>query len=140
MGRPSTYTPEVEAEVMDRLASGESLRSICKDDHLPSESAVRLWVTDDNPKGIAARYSRARGMGIDALGEQTLEDATKSMDPQDVAAAQLAWRARTWHMSKMRPDKYGDRTSLDVGGQVGNPVLHRVTLVRSDGNGGKAKE
>jgi hypothetical protein len=112
-GRPSTYTPEVEDEVMRRLASGESLNHICRDDHLPPESTVRSWTVDDKPPGITARYSHARAKGIDALGEIALEDASRpGMKPEEVAAAQLAWRARTWHMSKMRPDKYGDRTVL----------------------------
>jgi hypothetical protein len=126
-GRPSKHTPEIEAEILERLASGESLRSICHDDHLPSDVTVRTWVIDDK-EGISARYSRARAIGIDALRDKTLAEAEMPMNPLDVPAAQLKWRARTWHLAKMRPEKYGDRTVL--AGDADNPLT--VTLATLD--------
>jgi hypothetical protein len=118
-GRPTSYTPEIEAEILERLAAGESLRAICQDPHLPSDVTVRTWVIE-NREGISARYSRARAIGVDAMRDQTLADAEMPMEPQDVPAAQLKWRARTWHMAKMRPEKYGDRTVL--AGDKENPL------------------
>ena len=118
-GRPTKYTTEAEAEILERLASGESLRSICQSPHLPSDATVRTWVIE-NREGISARYSRARAIGVDALRDQTLADAEMPLDPADVPAAQLKWRARTWHMAKMWPEKYGDRTVL--AGDAENPL------------------
>ena len=118
-GRPTKYTTEAEAEILERLASGESLRSICQSPHLHSDATVRTWVIE-NREGISARYSRARAIGVDALRDQTLADAEMPLDPADVPAAQLKWRARTWHMAKMRPEKYGDRTVL--AGDAENPL------------------
>ncbi len=42
------------------------------------------------------------------------------MNPDDVPAAKLKWTARVWHMSKMRPEKYGDRIAL--AGDKENPL------------------
>ncbi len=58
-GRPSTYSQEIADEVCRRLAGGESLRAICRDEGIPDESTVRLWALDDRD-GFAAQYARAR--------------------------------------------------------------------------------
>ncbi|MGV0950103.1 MAG: hypothetical protein ACOYB3_05480 [Azonexus sp.] len=50
VGRPSLYTPAIAAEILDRLAAGESLRSICRAAHLPAESTVRGWVRPRPPR------------------------------------------------------------------------------------------
>ncbi len=126
-GRPSVYTPEIEEEILQRLASGESLRAICQSEHMPSDFTVRSWVID-NKEGISSRYSRARAIGVDALRDKTLAEAEMKLDPQDIPAAQLKWRARTWHMAKMRPEKYGDRTVL--AGDSANPLT--ITLATLD--------
>ena len=46
-GRPSAYTEELAAEICSRLASGESLKSICRDAHMPDDHRVREWARDD---------------------------------------------------------------------------------------------
>ncbi len=43
-GRPVTYTAVVAETICQRLASGESLRAICRDESQPGESTVRGWV------------------------------------------------------------------------------------------------
>jgi uncharacterized Zn finger protein (UPF0148 family) len=63
-GRPSTYTPEVAAEICARLAAGESLLEICQSTEMPSEATVRGWAIDD-VKGFASKYARARDIGLD---------------------------------------------------------------------------
>ena len=52
-----------------RLASGESLLSICTEEQFPAESTVRGWVLDDR-EGFAAKYARAREMQADRHAEQ----------------------------------------------------------------------
>jgi Bacteriophage Sf6, terminase small subunit-like len=47
-GRPSIYTAELAAEICKRLAVGESLNAICKDDRLPAESTVRHWGVENH--------------------------------------------------------------------------------------------
>ncbi len=137
-GRPSTYTPEIEAEIFERLAAGESLRAICQAEHLPSDFAVRNWVIQDKPPGISSRYAHARSMGLDSQAEEIIEiadtcrigekrkiiegtqDKEGNIGPDQVEVttgdmierARLQVDARKWLLSKMRPDKYGDRTVL----------------------------
>ena len=73
------YSEAVAEEVLDRLANGESLFQICKDAHMPSEKAVRLWVKEDRganaetgAEGFAPKYTRAREMGYDSVAEQVI--------------------------------------------------------------------
>jgi hypothetical protein len=73
---------------------------------------------------FAARYARARRDGIDALMERALDDASafRTLCPEDVPAARLAWDARRWHASKMRPDKYGDKQLVEHSGPGGGKL------------------
>lgn len=63
-GRPCTYTQEIAEQICQRLAGGESLLEICAGDAMPPESTVRGWVVDD-VEGFAAKYTRARDIGLD---------------------------------------------------------------------------
>ena len=41
------YAPEIADAILERLASGESLRAICRDKGMPNDRTVRGWVLDD---------------------------------------------------------------------------------------------
>ncbi len=43
-GRPSSFSQEIAEAICERLASGESLNSMCKDDNLPSITTVMNWL------------------------------------------------------------------------------------------------
>jgi hypothetical protein len=62
MGRPSIYSDALAAEICERLASGESLRAICCEEHMPSRKVVHEWVAD-NHNGFRDQYARARSAG-----------------------------------------------------------------------------
>jgi hypothetical protein len=57
--RPSASIDEIAAEICERLASGESLRAICRDDHMPKARTVYLWIARDL-HGFFQQYVRAR--------------------------------------------------------------------------------
>lgn len=135
-GRPSTYTPEVAALICERLATGESLRAICRDDGMPPESTVRGWVLDD-VQGFSAQYARARDIGLDALAEETLaiadtpvegvrreesDDGYKEVREDMLGHRKLQVDTRKWLLSKLAPKKYGDKTSMELTGANGGPV------------------
>src|SRR5678815_5947240 len=74
-GSQPIYTEELAEEICDRLADGESLASICKDQHMPSEKAVRLWATEGSEWALtfAPKYTRARQVGYERLADQDIE-------------------------------------------------------------------
>lgn len=135
-GRPSSYTPEIAREICERLAAGESLRSICRDEGMPPESTVRQWYVDD-VEGFAAQYARAREIGLDVMAEETLEiadtpqvgvrseesaDGFKEVREDMLGHRRLQVDTRKWYLSKLAPKKYGDKTSMELTGADGGPV------------------
>lgn len=135
-GRPSTYTPEIAALICERLATGESLRAICRDDEMPPESTVRGWVLDD-VKGFSAQYARARDIGLDALAEETLAIADTPQEGEETEQTDDGYKVkrgdmlghrklqvdtRKWLLSKLAPKKYGEKTSMELTGANGGPV------------------
>lgn len=119
MARPKSYNQETADEICKRLASGESLRGICRDAGMPSEALVRSWAVDD-VNGFAAQYARARETQADSLAEEIIEIADTEEDPQ---RARVRVDARKWFASKVAPKRYGDKVDLNVGGQDDNPIL-----------------
>ncbi len=135
-GRPSTYSQEIADEICSRLATGESLRAICKDEHLPHDRTVRRWVIDD-VEGFSPQYTRARDIGLDALADEMLEiaDTTqvgvrredseegyKEVREDMLGHRKLRVDARKWYLSKLAPKKYGDRLATELTGADGGPV------------------
>ncbi len=120
-GRPTVYTEEIAHRILDQLSDGIPLRHICADKNMPPESTVRTWAIDD--PAFAALYARARNMGLDAQAEAL---TTISDDPAiDPNARRVMVDTRKWIFSKMRPDKYGDRTV--IAGDPDNPLNVNVT-------------
>ena len=73
-GRPTQYTETIAAEICQRLSEGESLRRICRDEHIPAESTVRGWAIDPNHP-ISAHYTRAREIAYHSMADELLEIA-----------------------------------------------------------------
>ncbi|MFD0848193.1 terminase small subunit-like protein [Sphingosinicella xenopeptidilytica] len=112
------------AEVLTRLANGESLRSIGNDARMPKHTTFLLWVSKDPV--LAEHYARAREVGMDAIGEEILE-IVDSSTPDTAARDRLRYDARRWYLSKLAPKKYGDKldmTSSD--GSMSQPSVIRI--------------
>jgi hypothetical protein len=68
-GSPTLYTAELAERILRQLLTGRSLRSVCKDDGIPSERTVRTWATEDR-EGFAALYREARKIGERAIADR----------------------------------------------------------------------
>jgi hypothetical protein len=134
-GRPSTYEPAVAAEICRRMADGESLRSVCRDEGMPAASTVRGWVIEDI-NGFAEQYTRARMLLAEHWADEVLEvsDDLPAMtgegkyDSASVQHQRLRVDSRKWLLSKVLPKVYGDK--LDVtsdGKQVGLNIAIDLT-------------
>lgn len=136
MARPTIYTPELAALILNRISDGQSMREVCRDEAMPARETVRPWLRDnDEFRGL---HAQARQEQMDALGEEILEiidDAsndwmdrndghggtTRVPDPEVVARSRLRIQGRQWLMSKLAPRKYGDK--LAIGGDEGAPPI-----------------
>jgi len=102
------YGPEIAAEILKRLAGGETLRKICKTEGMPDHSTVVLWCNQD--PDFANQYARARSEGLDVMAEDIVEISDDKTD--DANSRRVRVDARKWLLSKMRPEKYSDRLAI----------------------------
>jgi len=65
MGRPSSYTETFADEICRRIAEGETLKQICRDEDMPARSTVQKWVLDD-VQGFSGKYARAREIQLES--------------------------------------------------------------------------
>lgn len=139
-GRPEIYTPELALAICERLAKGESLRSICRDDGMPARSTITEWIIKDK-EGFSSQYARARDIGLDEMADELFDIADDSTldtviddngnertNSEVVARSRLRVDTRKWYLSKLAPKKYGDRISQEITGKDGGPVIIATSL------------
>jgi hypothetical protein len=142
MHKAITYTPELAVIICERLAAGESLKAICRDEGMPPDSTVRLWVIDDH-NGFAAQYARARDVGLDIMADDLVEIADTTQEGvktketlfgDEVTRAdmlehrRLRVDARKWYLSKLAPKRYGDKQQVEVSGSI--DIAQRIVNAR----------
>lgn len=144
MGRPSDFTQEIADIICERLANGESLRRVCRDDDMPNASTVHLWVIKN--EAFSKQYARAREVQADKLFEEVLEIAdtpaqgerrkllpngSEEITTGDmIEHRRLQVDARKWMAGKLAPKKYGDKVTQEHVGADGGPL--RVVISPTD--------
>lgn len=134
MGRPSTFTKEMADTICDRIASGRSIRAICREDEdMPSVGTVMRWLADS--ESFQQQYARAREEQADTLADEivaisderetvTKDDGAVVFDSTAVARNRLRVDARKWVASKLKPKKYGEKLAL--AGDDESPLVVKV--------------
>lgn len=126
-GRPTIYSPELISQFLERMANGESVRSICRDDNMPALSCIFRWLNEK--PDFKEQYARAREMQADALFEELQEvadDALKAETAVEVQARRLIVDTHKWRLSKIVPKRYGDK--IELSGDAANPLQHNLTV------------
>lgn len=134
MGIKSHYTVEKANIICQRIASGESLRSICKEESMPCEGAVFNWLME-NPEFDLA-YARARETQAEVMAQEIKEiadscregikktvksDGTIEMVYSDMTErAKIQIAARQWLAERLKPKRFGNATILR--GDKDNPI------------------
>ncbi|MDN0127414.1 DNA packaging protein [Yersinia massiliensis] len=137
-GRPSDYTDELAELICLRLAEGESLRSVCSDDGMPSKQAVLRWLARNEE--FRAQYVRAKEEGAEAIAEELFDiadDGTNDwmekldkdgecigyqLNGEHVQRSKLRIDTRKWYLSKIMPKKYGDKVTNEIVGKDGGSI------------------
>ena len=146
-GRPTIYSDALVASILERLADGESLRTICADDAMPARATVFNWLASN--ENFAKQYRVAREAQADALFDELLDiadDGTNDwMERKNADGQNIGWQengealrrsvlrvdARKWIVSKLLPKKYGDRvTNVVEGGDTPVQVVGATTAKR----------
>jgi hypothetical protein len=141
-GRPTVYTEKLADAILARLAAGEPLRTICRDEGMPDESTVRAWALD--PKHpIAERYMRAREIGLYSMADEILEiaddsrndhvdritrsgEVVRAVDEESISRSKVRIAARQWLLSKALPKAFGERLEHTGGLTLDTPPEPRL--------------
>jgi hypothetical protein len=135
MGKRIYDRSEIIDVICKRLAEGEPLRKICRDEGMPAWQKIYEWMDEDEE--FAGRIARARRFGYDAIAEEALEIADTQEDgvieedndgkikivKKDATDHR---RLRVWTrlqlLAKWFPSKYGDKQSVELTGAGGSPL------------------
>jgi len=133
VGRPTIYSEEMIAVICARIADGESMRSIARDDSMPAMTTMFRWLGESEQfkkQYAIAMAQRAEGMFEDMIeiadeectfikkskhgskddGDEEVEVA---FDPTAVARNRLRVDTRKWMLAKMVPKRYGDKQEVE---------------------------
>lgn len=144
-GRPSIYTQELADRICAELAGGKSMRTVCKQDDMPSMDCVFRWLRE-KPE-FNEQYVKAKAESADALVEEMMDIADNGendwmvrhgkdgeeswvVNGEHVQRSRLRLDTRKWIASKLKPKKYGDKLDMNHGVQPDNPLaklLEQVT-------------
>ena len=134
-GRPTLYTDEKVEEIVRRISEGETLRAICREDHMPNFSVVYDWL-EARPE-FSRRFARARELGADAIASEALQIADTPLEgtrEEDTPGGlkviredmlghrRLQVETRLKLLAKWFPQRYGDRVDLTHSSPDGGPV------------------
>jgi hypothetical protein len=118
------FTPELGQSICERLANGESLRTICSAPDMPDRGTVRRWLSDPANAEFREAYNAARLAWADEVFEeiatlasgarQIAEDAEARGRNAHAAVGALREeiRAKMWIAARLNPARYGDRTTV----------------------------
>ena len=123
-------------DVFERIAEGESLRSILNIDRdkkaLPSRKTFNEWLCDD--ERVSDQYVRAcedrTDKRFDSIEKDYLETpltdpSTGKIDSGWVQLQRLKIDSKKWELSKMNPKKYSDKnTTILEGGDKPVSINH----------------
>jgi len=149
-GRPTIYTVELRDQLCRRIASGRTLRSVCRDEDMPCRETVDDWMHDCDNKEKADRawvmddfllhLARARHIQADNIHDECIDiadDGTNDFvekaikggktvvvfDKEHVNRSRLRVDARLAYLTNMAPRKYGKtRTEIQALDAKGNPA------------------
>lgn len=127
-GRPTDYSEELSKIICERLANGESLVAICKDESIPHRSTIHDWLNPNHPtyqKDFADKYARAREDQADFKADEIEDIADKVINGEiRPDAARVAIDAKKWTASKLRPKRYGDK----IEHAIEQDTLEKITV------------
>lgn len=129
-GRPSIYSEELADTICSRLAGGETILRMCKnDENLPCEKTVYSWLMQPDKQYFLQSYHQAREIQAERMAEELIDIADDGIndwmmreDPNNpgytvngehIQRSKLRVDTRKWVSARLLPKKYGDRIQTE---------------------------
>lgn len=113
MARPTVMTKEVMEFVCEKIAGGDSLSEICRDESMPARSTVLLAVVNDRD-GFRTDYMRAREAAgfshADTIVELVKQVGNGNYEPN---VAKVMIDGLKWAAERMAANYHGTKQSVD---------------------------
>jgi len=136
-----SYTVEQIETILDnvliRIEKGEALRTILKDDDMPSSRTFFKWL--DSNELYVKQYARACEIRAENLFDEIIEIADDSsgdtkydkdgnpyLDNEYVQRSRVKIDARKWVLGKLNPKKFSDKVTHE--GNSDNPIKIDITF------------
>ena len=134
------YSEEIAQAICARIAEGEPLRVICREEGMPKKTQVYSWADPEHKDYVpefAGRFARARKEGFDALAEEALESSNTPLEGVEITKDEkgttekrgdmlghrkLQIETRLKLLAKWDPKRYGDKQTVDVGNKEGETL------------------
>lgn len=143
--RPSEYSIEVGDAICADIIGGMSLRSALTPLDRPNARYFFQWLRENEEFG--KQYAQSCVERSEAFGEDILEIADNStndwmtinghpaVNREAVERSKLRVDVRKWHMSKMKPRKYGEKVDLTTNGKDLPAPIMRLDDIKRVENG-----
>lgn len=143
-GRVSTFSQETADAICERIANGEPLRQICRDEGMPAWRTVYNW--QDEHADFKARIAHARELGEEAIaqecmmiadtpqiGQKTVSKATgmETTEADMIEHRRLQIDTRLKLLAKWNPRKWGDK--MAIGGAADLPPVQTESVLDVSG-------
>lgn len=142
--RSFDFRQDIADEICNLLISGQSLRTITKNEAMPSQGRVYQWLAEN--EDFQKHYAHARELQADAIFDECMDIADEAnndfkvnaegavqIDHDAINRARLRIDTRKWMAGKLRPKKYGDKLELDQKHSLSDPLMELLTDVASHG-------
>ena len=131
-GRPPSiilpsYDEDKADQLLERIATGESLAFICRDPTMSFMPTIFKWIARD-VCAFANRYASAREAQAETLADELVDISDSETDDTNVNRHKLRIETRKWIAAKLLPKKYGERVQVDVEQRISvNVALEQAT-------------
>ena len=124
-GRPQKYSKSIIKNILEKLAVGESIRSVIKEENI-TWNTFRKWMNNDEK--LREQYERAKADGIhysiddiEQLCKSTYSKAlTKQVDLNAIKSLDILVRHKQFMASKLAPKTYGtDKQQITMSNNKG---------------------
>lgn len=110
--QPYKRTPQLEQAIWTRIACGESLKDICRDEKMPAQSTVYQWMAEDpvfEGKIDQAHLYQAR------YRHDEIKDILDNINQGDLSIEErkLKFKGYVWMAEKNNRQRYGQSVQVD---------------------------
>jgi hypothetical protein len=135
--RRRRYSPELAAELCERLCEAQGLEVVCAAPDMPSQAAVYQWLR--RYPDFAEQFGRARQIQADRLFDRIWTIARHAHEG-NWRTAKLQTDTLRWLVGKLAPDRYGAPPRSEPAEPKPRPFNVRIVRFRDEEDAPPAPE